>query len=44
MNKEIIEKSNFEQVNTELRKSQSLALFREWLSKHPFLSGAPQGQ
>lgn len=44
MDQMFIDKARIELGETELRKAQSLALFREWLAKHPFLSCIRQGE
>lgn len=44
MDPKFIEIARNEIGETELKKSQSLAQFREWLSKHPFLKDARQGK
>jgi hypothetical protein len=44
MEKKFVDKARIELREDELRKNQSLAIFRDWLSKHPFLSGVRQGE
>lgn len=44
MEKKFIEKARIELREDESRKYQSLAQFRDWLSKHPFLSSVRQGK
>lgn len=44
MDKKFIEKAKNELREDEIRKVQSLTQFREWLTKHPFLSGVRQGE
>lgn len=44
MDKKFIEKARIELREEEFRKVQSLTQFRDWLSKHPFLSGVRQGE
>lgn len=44
MDQKFIDKARDELGETELRRTQSLAQFREWLAKHPFLSGVRQGE
>lgn len=44
MDQMFIDKARIELGETELRKAQSLQLFREWLAKHPFLSCIRQGE
>lgn len=44
MDQKFIDKAKLELREDEFRKSQSLAQFRDWLSKHPFLSGVRQGE
>lgn len=43
MDQKFIDKARIELREDELRKSQSLAQFREWLSKHPVLKDVRQG-
>lgn len=43
MDSKFIEKARVELREDELRKRQSLAQFRDWLSKHPFLKDVRQG-
>jgi hypothetical protein len=43
MDQKFIDKAEAELGETELRKSQALAQFREWISKHPFLNNVRQG-
>lgn len=38
-----IDKAKNELREDDLRKSQSLAQFREWIAKHPFLKNVRQG-
>lgn len=44
MDQKFIDKAKIELREDEYRKSQSLSQFREWLCKHPFLSGVRQGE
>jgi hypothetical protein len=44
MDKKFVEKARNELREDDFRKSQSLEQFRDWLSKHPFLSGVRQGE
>lgn len=44
MDKFFIEKAENELRETESRKTQSLAQFREWINKHPYLKGVRQGK
>jgi hypothetical protein len=43
MDQKFTDKAASELGETEVKRTQSLAQFREWLSKHPFLSEARQG-
>jgi hypothetical protein len=44
MDKKFIEKARIELREDEFRKNQSLEQFRDWISKHPFLSCVRQGE
>lgn len=44
MDQKFIDKAKDELGETDLKKTQSLQQFRDWLSKHPFLSDVRQGQ
>lgn len=44
MDQKFVEMAKVELGETEVRKSQSLALFRDWLSKHSFLKNVRQGK
>jgi hypothetical protein len=44
MDQKFIDKARDELREDDLRKSQALAQFREWLGKHPFLSNVRQGE
>lgn len=43
MDKKFVEIAKNELGETDLKRSQSLAQFREWLAKHPFLKNIRQG-
>lgn len=43
MEQKYIDQAKEELREDDLRRSQSLVQFREWLAKHPFLSGVRQG-
>lgn len=43
MSEKILERARVELREDDVRKSQSLAQFREWLSKHPFIKKCRQG-
>lgn len=44
MDQKYIDIAKNELREDDLRKSQSLAQFRDWISKHPFLSEVRQGK
>jgi hypothetical protein len=44
LDKFYIEKAENELRETESRKSQALAQFREWINKHPYLKSVRQGK
>lgn len=44
MDQLFVDKARIELGETEARRVQSLAQFREWLAKHPFLSCVRQGE
>lgn len=44
MDAKYIEKAKAELGENDLKKTQSLAQFREWISKHPYLSAVRQGK
>lgn len=44
MDQKFIDIAKNELREDDLRKSQSLAQFRDWISKHPFLSEVRQGK
>lgn len=43
LSEKILERARTELREEDFRKSQSLAQFREWLSKHPFIKKCRQG-
>lgn len=43
MDRKFVEIARNELGETDLKRSQSLAQFREWLAKHPFLKNIRQG-
>lgn len=44
MDKKFVDKAVAELGENELKTTQSLAQFREWLAKHPFLNDIRQGE
>jgi hypothetical protein len=44
MDSKLVEKALLELREDDSRREQSLAQFREWLAKHPFLSQVRQGK
>lgn len=44
MDYKFVEKARLELGETELKRTQALAHFREWLSKHRYLKDCRQGE